>query len=342
MTEYKTVLVTGSAGFIGFHLCKLLLDQGYFVYGLDALTDYYDPNLKVSRLNILKTHESFKELNGRLEDLDYLLSKLSDSKIDAIIHLAAQAGVRYSISNPQEYVSTNIVGTFNILEISKQLEVSHLLAASTSSAYGANTEMPFNEAQICDTPMSFYAATKRSNELMAHSYSHIFNIPTTMFRFFTVYGPWGRPDMALYKFAEAIMTDEAIDIYNYGKMKRDFTYVEDLVIAVEKLLNKAPKSTTERSKSKAILGDSISSVAPFRVVNIGNNSPVGLMEYIEALENSLGKKAKKNFCEMQPGDVAATWASTQLLQNLIGFVPNTAVQHGVDKFVDWYNMYRSK
>lgn len=335
----EKILITGTAGFIGFHLAKRLLDRGWSVIGIDALTEYYDVRLKIERLEQLKCYENFTEIRGRLEDDDLCAQVVGDYDFDVIIHLAAQAGVRYSIDHPKEYVSTNLVGTFNILEMARAKKIRHLLAASTSSVYGANKQMPFDEEQKTVTPMSFYAATKMSNELMAHSYSHIFNIPTTMFRFFTVYGPWGRPDMALFKFVRAILDDKPIDIYNFGNMKRDFTFVEDLTRAIELLVDVAPPPVETRSKVSKIIGDSLSDVAPFRVVNIGNSSPVNLMDYIEAAEQALGKTAEKNFMEMQVGDVPATWADTELLRQLTGFVPKTNVREGVRNFVDWYLNY---
>ena len=336
----KKILVTGSAGFIGFHVSKYLLDLGYIVIGVDALTDYYDVNLKTDRLKILKKYVNFSEVLGNIED-DFLYDTLlSNYEFSTIIHLAAQAGVRFSIDFPEKYVQTNLVGTFKILELSRKNNINHLLIASTSSVYGSNTVMPFTELQKCDTQLSFYAATKKSNEVMAHSYSHIFKLPITIFRFFTVYGPWGRPDMALFKFTKSILNNHHIDIYNFGKMKRDFTYIDDLVKAIVKLEELPPsmKNDTEN----IVPEDSLSKVAPYRIVNIGNSQPVNLIEYIESLEKSLGQKAKKNMIEMQPGDVEATWADTTLLQKLIKFKPETSVSFGVQKFVDWYKKYYNK
>jgi UDP-glucuronate 4-epimerase len=332
----KKVLITGSAGFIGFHLSKRLLGNDWHVIGLDALTEYYDVELKLARLEQLKSYTNFTEIRGRLEDEDLCANIAETHDFDLIIHLAAQAGVRYSIDHPKEYVNTNLIGTFNVLELARSKKVKHLLAASTSSVYGANKQMPFDEAQKTVTPMSFYAATKMSNELMAHSYAHIFNIPTTMFRFFTVYGPWGRPDMALFKFVRAMLDDKPIDIYNHGEMKRDFTYVEDLTQAIELLAAAAPPLVTGRSDDARICGDSLSTVAPFRSVNIGNSSPVNLMDYIKAAERALGKTAKKNYLDMQVGDVPATWANTNLLRNLTGYQPSTPIDVGVDRFVEWF------
>ena len=337
----KKILITGSAGFIGFHLSKRLLDQGYEVIGIDALTDYYDVRLKKKRLDILKNYTGFIEVFGKIED-DHVCQNLLDNfEFDCIVHLAAQAGVRYSIENPKIYLETNIIGTFNILELAKKKEVSHLLCASTSSVYGSNSIMPFTESQKCDTQMSFYAATKKSNEIMAHSYSHIHNIPTTMFRFFTVYGPWGRPDMALFKFTKAILENKCINVYNHGNMTRDFTYIDDLVQAINKLILVPPQAPNKRKE--LLINDSLSDVAPWRVVNIGNSEPIKLMVYIQALENALGKKAAKKFFGMQPGDVSATWADTNLLYSLTGFKPQTSIDEGVQYFVEWYlNYYKSK
>lgn len=338
----QTILVTGSAGFIGFHLSQKLLDLGYRVIGVDALTDYYDPELKRDRLDILSDHADYNHNHFRIEEFEELKAIFMAHKPNFVVHLAAQAGVRYSIDFPSEYVQTNLVGTFNILELSKSYDVSHLLMASTSSVYGANQTMPFNEVQKTETPLSFYAATKKSNELMAHSYSHIFGLPVTMFRFFTVYGPWGRPDMALFKFIDAIENNRPIDVYNYGKMKRDFTYVEDLVTSIENLIGCVPPVHSDRSPKHLNEVDSLSPVAPYRVVNIGNSNPTELMDYIAALENALGVKAKKNMMPMQSGDVPATWADTALLKKLTGYVPSTPVEVGVREFVDWYKSYKGK
>ena len=333
------ILITGSAGFIGFHLCRHLLELGYHVVGIDALTDYYDPDLKSDRLSILNKYKKFSNYRLRIEDVEDLSDVFAECRPEFVIHLAAQAGVRYSIEFPAEYVQTNLVGTFNILELAKSYKVSHLLMASTSSVYGANEDMPFVETQKTETPMSFYAATKKSNELMAHSYSHIFDLPITMFRFFTVYGPWGRPDMALFKFIDAIESNKPIDVYNFGKMKRDFTFVDDLVFSIEKLIGCIPPALKDRASVEFIQNDSLSPVAPYRVVNIGNSNPTELMDYIAALEDALGVTAKKNMMAIQPGDVPATWADNELLQALIGKVPSTSVKDGVRAFVKWYKIY---
>ena len=334
-----TIIVTGSAGFIGFHLSKLLLEMGYKVFGIDALTDYYDPELKRARLDILEANSDYKHFHERIENITKLSQIFKQINPKFVVHLAAQAGVRYSIEAPDEYVKTNLVGSFNIIELCKQQNVNHLLMASTSSVYGSNTSMPFNELQKTDTPMSFYAATKKSNELMAHSYSHIFDLPITMFRFFTVYGPWGRPDMALFKFTKSMIANDEIEIYNHGEMQRDFTYVTDLVAAIERLIHVVPPKRNQRNTFRQSSHDSLSDVAPFRVVNIGNSNPIQLMDYIGAVEKALGVTAKKKFLPMQSGDVPATYADTNLLNDLIGYIPTTNVENGVAAFVDWFRWY---
>ncbi|MDH5798597.1 MAG: GDP-mannose 4,6-dehydratase [Paracoccaceae bacterium] len=329
-------LVTGSAGFIGFHLARRLLADGWQVVGLDAMSDYYDVKLKEDRHAILMDSAGFTEVIGRLEDEGLVAGILAEDPFDAVFHLAAQAGVRYSIEAPETYVNSNLIGTFRVLEAVRNHPVPHLLMASTSSAYGANTEMPYVETQRADHQMSFYAATKKANEAMAHSYAHLFDMPVTLFRFFTVYGPWGRPDMAPGKFARAIMRGEPIDVYNFGKMKRDFTYVTDLVEALVRLVPVAPVRV---AVDEIATGDSLSPVAPFRVVNIGNAEPVALMDFIATLEAALGREARKNFMEMQPGDVPATWADTSLLQNLTGYCPETHLADGIKAFADWFRDY---
>ncbi|SMX41935.1 NAD-dependent epimerase/dehydratase family protein [Octadecabacter ascidiaceicola] len=328
------VLVTGSAGFIGYHLCKLLLDQGFDVVGFDAMTDYYDVRLKERRQANLLQSGNFRAVNERLEADGVLMDLVATEKPDFIVHLAGQAGVRYSIDEPRSYVEANIIGTFNLLEAVRATPVKHLLLASTSSAYGANTQMPYAETDKADTQMSFYAATKKSNEVMAHSYAHLYDIPTTMFRFFTVYGPWGRPDMALFKFTKAVLNGDPIDVYNHGDMSRDFTYVTDLVRGIQLLLDAAPERLDEVPD-----GDSLSPVAPHRIVNIGNGEPVQLMAFIEAIEKATGMPAEKNFMDIQPGDVPATWADGALLQKLTGYSPKTDIETGVKAFVDWYRDY---
>ncbi|WP_323766104.1 NAD-dependent epimerase/dehydratase family protein [Marinovum sp.] len=328
-------LVTGSAGFIGFHLCQRLLADGYEVVGLDAMTDYYDVTLKQRRQAMLLQTPGFRAVNDRIEREGVLHELIAAETPDVIVHLAAQAGVRYSIDNPESYVEANLIGTFRLLEAVRATPVDHLLMASTSSVYGANTEMPYAEGHKADTQMSFYAATKKANEAMGHSYAHLYHLPITMFRFFTVYGPWGRPDMALFKFTKAILNGDPIDVYNHGDMRRDFTYIDDLVQGIRLLIDAVP----ERSDDPVPEGDSLSPVAPYRVVNIGNSEPVQLMAFIEAIEAAIGQKARKNFMEMQPGDVPATWADASLLQSLTGHRPQTGVREGVVKFVDWYREY---
>jgi len=327
-------LITGSAGFIGYHLSKRLLAEGFEVVGFDAMTDYYDVTLKERRQANLLQSSGFRAVNDRLEADGVLMDLVASEKPDYVVHLAGQAGVRYSIDEPRSYVDANIIGTFNLLEAVRATPVKHLLLASTSSAYGANTQMPYTETDKADMQMSFYAATKKSNEVMAHSYAHLYDIPTTMFRFFTVYGPWGRPDMALFKFTKAVLQGDAIDVYNHGDMSRDFTYVDDLVRGIHLLLNTVPERTDNVPN-----GDSLSTVAPHRIVNIGNGEPVQLMSFIEAIEKALGQPAKKNFMDMQPGDVPATWANGDLLKSLTGYTPRTDVETGVKAFVDWYRDY---
>lgn len=335
MSSSKKIFVTGSSGFIGFHLCKSLLDQGCLVHGYDGMTDYYDVRLKENRLGILKKYPGFDFTKGMLEDNTLLSNDLLKFKPDIIVHLAAQAGVRYSLENPRAYIDSNIIGTFNILDGALRGNVKHLLMASTSSVYGANTEMPFREGDKTDTQLTIYAATKKANENMAHSYSHLHNIPITMFRFFTVYGPWGRPDMALFKFTKGILNEEPIDIYNNGEMYRDFTYVDDLVKSIILLIEKKPI----KYENHDIKNDSLSPVAPYRVVNIGNSKKIKLLDFIEAIESELGIIAKKNLMPMQIGDVIETWADATLLRDLIGFSPNTEVRVGISNFIKWYREY---
>lgn len=332
-----TALITGSAGFIGFHLANRMLKNGWNVVGFDALDDYYDVTLKERRHALLAKSDRFTPIVARLEDDGKLADVIADAKPDVVVHLAAQAGVRFSIESPRSYVDSNLIGTFNLLEAVRHTPVKHLLMASTSSAYGANTQMPYVERQKADMQMSFYAATKKANEAMAHSYAHLYDIPTTMFRFFTVYGPWGRPDMALFKFTKAILNGDPIDIYNHGDMSRDFTYVDDLTRGLEMLLGVAPIRPESAKDIEA--DDSLSEVAPFRVVNIGNGAPVQLMDFVSAIEKATGKTAKKNYLDMQAGDVPATWADTTLLERLTGYTPQTDVVDGVAKFVDWYRDY---
>ena len=327
------VFITGTAGFIGFHLAKLLLKEGFKVHGYDSINDYYDVNLKHARQNILLKDKNFSTTKGLLEDHDKLNEVVDKFEPDIIIHLAAQAGVRYSLENPRAYINSNIIGTFNVMELAKKHEVKHLLMASTSSVYGANTEMPFTETEKADTQLTIYAATKKSNESMAHSYSHLWKIPTTMFRFFTVYGPWGRPDMALFKFVNGIINNKPIDIYNNGEMYRDFTYVDDLVNGIKLLVDCIPNN------KKVSENDSLSTVAPFRIVNIGNSNKIKLINFIDAIEESLNKKAIRNYMPMQKGDVSKTWADASLLQKLTNYKPKTYYKDGIANFIKWYLDY---
>ena len=333
------ILVTGSAGFIGFHLSEALLQAGHRVVGYDGMTSYYDVALKKRRHQLLSQHEHFRREENMLEDYDRLRAIALEEKPDVIVHLAAQAGVRYSLENPRAYVDANLLGAFNVMEVARELEVKHLLMASTSSVYGANEKIPFAETDKADAPMTLYAATKKANEAMAHSYAHLHGIPTTMFRFFTVYGPWGRPDMALFKFTKGVLEGAPIEVYNKGDMYRDFTYVTDLVRGIELLIDQPPEAPDARSR--AIEGDSLSPNAPHRVVNIGNGNKVRLVDFIEAIETACGRTAIKNFMPMQKGDVPATWADNSLLRTLTGYVPQTDVREGVQKFVDWYREYYS-
>jgi UDP-glucuronate 4-epimerase len=334
----KTVLITGTAGFIGYHLAERLLASGHRVIGVDALTDYYDVRLKRARHERLSRHPLFTAHVERLEDAGAMMRIVDGCRPEAVVHLAAQAGVRYSLENPRAYVESNLVGTFNLMEAVRETGTGHLLMASTSSVYGANTEMPFGEGQKADTPLTLYAATKRANEHMAHAQAHIWGTPITMLRFFTVYGAWGRPDLALFKFVEAALADREIDVYNGGEMVRDFTYVEDLTLAIERLIDVPPPSVSGRA-GPAIPGDTLSPVAPYRVVNIGNGQPVPLMSFIEEIERALGRPIRKRMLPMQPGDVPATHADTDLLEALTGARPTTPVRDGIRTFVDWYLSY---
>ncbi len=333
----KRILVTGSAGFIGYHLSKLLLADGFEVHGYDGITDYYDVGLKHKRHAMLRRSSNFQATEAMLEDFAALTTAVEAFKPDIIVHLAAQAGVRYSLENPRAYVDANLIGSFNVMECARNIEVDHLLMASTSSVYGANEEMPFGELQKTETPLTFYAATKKANELMAHSYAHIYGMPVTMFRFFTVYGPWGRPDMALFKFTKGILEGTPIDIYNNGDMWRDFTYVDDLVRGIRLLIDVVPVGPTD--KSVRVDGDSLSPAAPYRVVNIGNSEKVRLIDFVEAIETALAKKAIRNYLPMQKGDVPATWADASLLKMLTGYQPETDFRQGVAEFVRWYQSY---
>ena len=348
-------MVTGAAGFIGFHLSIRLLEIGDKVIGVDNLNDYYDVNLKKARLAILQNYNDFSFIEmdiANREDMEYLfrqkinnqpneLSKpnslnKSEQAYDIVVHLAAQAGVRYSLENPHAYVDSNLVGFVNILEGCRHGKVKHLVFASSSSVYGANTLMPFSVHHNIDHPVSLYAATKKANELMAHAYASLYEIPCTGLRFFTVYGPWGRPDMALFLFTKAILEGESIDVYNHGKMKRDFTYIDDIIEGIIRVMDKIPQPDPRwRGDSP----DPGTSFAPYKIYNIGNNNPVDLMEFINVLENCLGKKAKKNFLPIQPGDVPATYADVDDLMKDVGFKPDTTIERGIGKFVEWYKEY---
>jgi UDP-glucuronate 4-epimerase len=328
-------LVTGAAGFIGFHTCKRLLEAGHQVVGIDNMNDYYDVNLKQARLDLLQSSLfSFHKVD--LADRQGIAELFAEEKFNRVIHLAAQAGVRYSLENPHAYADSNLIGYLNILEGCRHNKVEHLLYASSSSVYGLNRKMPFSTDDSVDHPVSLYAATKKANELMAHTYSHLYGIPTTGLRFFTVYGPWGRPDMALFKFTKAMLEGKSIDVYNYGKMKRDFTYVDDIVEAIVRVQDVIPQANAEWTVEN---GSPADSSAPYRVYNIGNSSPVELMDYITALEEALGMVAEKNMMPIQPGDVLETSADTKPLYDLVGFKPQTTVKEGVQNFVDWYKAY---
>lgn len=323
------VFITGTAGFIGFHLAELLLQEGFTVHGYDGMTDYYDVALKRDRHALLHQHPHFSATEALLEDDATLQAAVDACAPDIIVHLAAQAGVRYSIENPRAYLDANVIGTFNVMEAARRHKVRHLLMASTSSVYGANTEMPYAETHKADNQMSFYAATKKANEAMAHSWAHIYDQPITMFRFFTVYGPWGRPDMAPIKFTRAILAGESIDVYNHGRMWRDFTYVTDLVRAIRLLIDAIP------GQGVAVEGDSLSPVAPWRVVNIGNSTKIRLEDFIGAIEVATGRNAIRKYMEMQTGDVPATWADATLLRRLTGYAPQTSLSDGIGRLVEW-------
>ncbi|HFK2159279.1 TPA: NAD-dependent epimerase, partial [Klebsiella aerogenes] len=328
-------LVTGAGGFIGFHVSQRLLKDGHHVVGIDNLNDYYDVSLKQARLNLLQSSLfTFHKMD--LADRPQMEQLFVSEKFDRVIHLAAQAGVRYSLENPHAYADSNLMGFLNILEGCRHNKVQHLIYASSSSVYGLNRKMPFSTDDSVDHPVSLYAATKKANELMAHTYAHLYGIPTTGLRFFTVYGPWGRPDMALFKFTKAMLEGGSIDVYNHGKMKRDFTYIDDIVEAIIRLQNVVPQPDPDWTVES---GSPATSSAPYRVYNIGNSSPVELMDYITALEDALGIEAKKNMMPMQPGDVMETSADTADLYNTIDFKPETSVRKGVENFVCWYKKY---
>jgi UDP-glucuronate 4-epimerase len=330
------ILVTGAAGFIGFHLCRRLLDSNRQVIGLDNLNDYYDVELKKDRLNQITNDDRFTFYQTDLADASAMDKLFASHDIQTVVNLAAQAGVRYSLTNPNAYVQSNLVGFVNLLECSRKSNVQHMVFASSSSVYGANTRMPFSVHDNVDHPISLYAATKKSNELIAHSYCHIYNLPCTGLRFFTVYGPWGRPDMALFIFTRAIYAGEPINIFNHGKMKRDFTYVDDIVEGVIRVIDQIPEPNDNWRGDQPDPG---TSYVPYRIYNIGNNSPIELMKFIEVLESAIGKKAEKNYMEMQAGDVPATYANIDDLFEAVGFQPETDIHTGINRFVAWYQDY---
>jgi UDP-glucuronate 4-epimerase len=331
-------LITGTAGFVGFHLARRLLADGHQVTGFDGMTPYYDVQLKRDRHGVLEANEGFHAHVAMLEDMDALTRAAEQAQPDVIVHLAAQAGVRYSLENPRAYVDSNLVGSFNVLEIARLVRPAHLLLASTSSVYGANTQMPFSETDPTDHPMTLYAATKKAMEAMSHSYAHLWNLPTTCFRFFTVYGPWGRPDMALFKFVAQIEAGQPIPVFGNGQMQRDFTYIDDLVEAVARLVDIVP------IKGEPVQGedvtDTLSPAAPWRAVNLGGGAPAGLMQLITSTEAALGRTAIKDMLPMQPGDVPVTHADYRLLEALTGYRPRTSLEEGIARFVEWYRDYR--
>jgi UDP-glucuronate 4-epimerase len=342
-TFLMKVLVTGAAGFIGYHVAKRLLERGDEVVGFDNVNAYYDPGIKEGRLRLLgelnqRASAGFHFIRANLADQDKVKTCFTEHKFDRVIHLAAQAGVRYSLENPHAYVESNIVAYTNILEACRHGEVAHLTYASTSSVYGANTNMPFSEHRPADHPLQFYAATKRANELMAHSYSHLFGIPSTGLRFFTVYGPWGRPDMALFLFTKAILEGRAIQVFNHGDMQRDFTFVDDIAEGVLRAADHPPVPNAEWSRERS---DPATSSAPWRIFNIGNSQPTQLMRYIKVLEECLGREAQLDMLPMQPGDVPDTWADATELEKAVGYRPQTSVESGVRQFVDWYREFYS-
>lgn len=328
-------LVTGAAGFIGFYVSHQLCQQGHQVVGIDNLNDYYDPNLKLARLSQLKELSNFEFIKMDIADREAIAKLFAKGKFQRVIHLAAQAGVRYSIENPHAYADSNLVGHLNILEGCRHHKIEHLVYASSSSVYGMNSKTPFSTQDAVDHPVSLYAATKRANELMAHTYSHLYDLPTTGLRFFTVYGPWGRPDMALFKFTKAIYEGKSIDIYNNGDLSRDFTYIDDIVEGIIRIQDVIPAKTIEQNAGAL----PNSSSAPYRIYNIGNGSPVILMDFVTALENATGMTAIKNYMPMQPGDVLTTWADTDALYKAVGYRPECSIDIGVGKFVDWYNSF---
>ena len=330
------ILITGSAGFIGFHLSRRLLADGHEITGFDGMTPYYDVRLKEKRHALLGRHNGFRAHLGMLEDKAALAEAFAESKPEIVIHLAAQAGVRYSLEHPEAYASANLTGTFNVLEAAREAAPQHLLIASTSSVYGGNTRMPFRETDNTDSPMTLYAATKKAGEAMSHSYAHLWGLPTTCFRFFTVYGPWGRPDMALFIFTKAILEDRPIDVFNFGEMSRDFTYIDDIVEGLVRVVDRPAPANPEWDGANPDPGTSF---APYRLYNIGNNDPVELNRLIELLEEGLGKKAKRNLLPLQPGDVPATYADVSNLSEDLGFHPGTPLEEGVRRFLAWYQEF---
>ncbi len=332
----QKILITGAAGFIGYHLAKRLLADGVEVIGIDNLNDYYDPRLKEARVERLKRHDGFSFFRVDLKEKTEIDQLFESHRPEVVVNLAAQAGVRYSIENPYAYVDSNLIGFVNILEACRHYPVKHLLYASSSSVYGGNTVVPFSTEHQVDHPVSLYAATKKSNELMAHTYSHLYGIPTTGLRFFTVYGPWGRPDMAYFSFTKSIMEGKPIKVFNFGKMERDFTYVDDIVEGINRLINLPPQANKEWNEESGLLSES---TAPYKIYNIGNNQPVTLEHFISSLEAALGKEAEKIYMEMQPGDVLRTYADVTDLEEKIGFKPQTTIEEGLAEFVDWYRSY---
>ncbi|MHB1456518.1 MAG: NAD-dependent epimerase [Armatimonadota bacterium] len=330
------ILLTGAAGFIGFHTSKRLLERGDEVIGIDNLNDFYEVTLKESRLSMLTGIDGFSFRKIDISDTEAVMRLFAEVKPERVINLAAQAGVRYSLINPYAYVNSNLVGFINILEGCRNNDVEHLVYASSSSVYGSNTKMPFSVDDNVDHPVSLYAATKKANELMAHTYSHLYSLPTTGLRFFTVYGPWGRPDMALFLFTRSILDDKPIDVFNYGKMKRDFTYIDDIVEGIIRVLDRVPQPDPNWSTEPSSTG---SSSAPYKVYNIGNNNPVELIYFIKTIEDCIGKPAKMNMLPLQPGDVPATFADIDALMRDVGFKPNTSIETGIFRFVDWYKKY---
>jgi len=331
----KVALVTGAAGFIGFHVTQKLLKNNWVVVGLDSFNNFYDVSLKYNREKILLENDNYRSVHGKLEESSLLLKIFEKEKPNIVVHLAAQAGVRHSITKPSDYLSSNVIGSFKLLEAARAFPPKHVLLASTSSIYGANKKMPYSEGDKADCPLSFYAATKKSVENIAYSYSHLYKIPITVFRFFTVYGPWGRPDMAYYKFTDKIIRGQKIDVHNYGNMQRDFTYIDDLTHAIKLLINQSPNPKS----GKVYKNDSLSDLCPYRIVNIGNAHPIKLLDFINEIEKNLGMEAKKNFLPLQKGEVISTWANSDLLERLIGFKPKTELHEGIRKFVDWYKNY---